>query len=68
MKLILETEHEKHTVEFKNIDANMEQLLIAFHSLLIGATFPEETIFNGMQAYLEDYLSTYLEEFDEEIT
>ena len=54
-KLSLELEYEKFTVEFKNIDVDPEQYMRALLSLMVGATFSESTVLNGMDDFLTSY-------------
>jgi hypothetical protein len=66
-KLSLELEYEKFTVEFKNIDVDGEQYMRALLSLMIGATFSENTVLNAMDDFLTsyDYKDSDKEEQDE---
>ena len=44
MKLIIETQFETKTIEFKNSDVSLEQLFDAFKGLLVASTWSEQTI------------------------
>ena len=55
MKLSLELDNEIYSVEFKNIDVGVDQYCQALLSLLVGATFSEMTVLNGMDDFLTSY-------------
>lgn len=44
MKLIIETQFETKTIEFKNSDVSLDQLFDAFKGLLVASTWSEQTI------------------------
>ena len=54
MKLSLETEYRKVTVETTD-HANAGELLEMFITVMIGVTFVKETVINEMKAYIEEY-------------
>jgi len=44
MKITIETQYERFTTEFKNVDANMEQITLALTGMLLSCGFHIETI------------------------
>lgn len=44
MKIIIETQYETFTTEFKNVDANMEQITLALTGMLLCCGWNIETI------------------------
>ena len=53
MKLTLETEHEIYSVEFKNTDVEIEQIMTSIAAFLIAYGFSWETIIEGINEYVE---------------
>ena len=53
MKLTLETEHEIYSVEFKNTDVEIEQIMTSIAAFLITCGFSWETIIEGINEYVE---------------
>ena len=54
MKLSLETEYRKVTVETTD-HANAGELLEMFITAMIGVTFAKETVISEMRCYVEEY-------------
>ena len=55
MKIIIETEFERHTVEFTNIDISFEQVLKVIIGIMIGELgYQPDTILNEINGYLEE--------------
>ena len=55
MKIIIETEFERHTVEFTNIDISFEQVLKTIIGIMIGELgYQPDTILNEINGYLEE--------------
>jgi hypothetical protein len=53
-KLSIETEYEKVTTEFYNVDLSLDQLFTAFKAKLIFISYSEETINNHIRELADE--------------
>jgi len=65
-RLTLENYDNKFIWETPYNDVGADDLIHALYSLMIGATFPEETIIDAMAAFINDYGSKYYEVIEKE--